>query len=164
MADVFEQPDVGEQQGLPQPDPALRQLDRFVGTWRLEGHLVGSVENTIKGAASYRWLPGGFFLEQRIKLDFMQYQIESLEFIGYDPETKSFPSTVFSNMSPVPLPYRWEVDGDRLKISVDFPPLDATFEGRWSDDGNSFAGGWRPNSGADETVNVAYDISGHRVK
>lgn len=47
-----------------------------------------------------RWLPGGFSLEQRIELDFMQYEIESVEFIGYNPETESFPSTVFSNMSP----------------------------------------------------------------
>jgi hypothetical protein len=147
MADVLEQPHEGEQQGLPQPDPALRQLDRFVGTWRLEGHLVGSDENTIKGEASYRWLPGGFFLEQRIKLDFMQYQIESVEFIGYDPETKSLPSTVFSSMSPVPLPYRREVDGDRLGISVDFPPLDATFEGEWTEDGRASRAAGDPTRG-----------------
>ncbi|HEX2088434.1 MAG TPA: DUF1579 family protein [Actinomycetota bacterium] len=152
-----------EQSGLPQPDPALRLLDRFVGTWTIRGHLVGSDKDTITGEATYQWLPGGFFLEQRIKLDFMQYEIESVEFIGYDPETGTFPSTVFSNMSPVPLPYRWEVEDDRIRISVSFPPLDATFEGTWSEDRETFAGGWRPNPGADETVNVAYDVSGHRV-
>jgi hypothetical protein len=70
-------------------------LDRFVGTWSLEGHLVGSSENNIKGQASYQWLPGGFFLEQRIRLDFMGMEIDSLELIGYDPETKTFPSTVY---------------------------------------------------------------------
>ena len=26
---------------MPTPDPALRALDRFVGTWRLSGHFVG---------------------------------------------------------------------------------------------------------------------------
>jgi hypothetical protein len=41
-----------------------------------------------------------------------------LELIGYDPGTKTFPSTVYSNMSPAPLPYRWEVGDDTLKISV----------------------------------------------
>lgn len=107
---------------------------------------------------------GGFFLEQRINLDFMGLQIQSLELIGYDPETKTFPSTVFSNLSPAPLPYRGEVGGDTVKISVSYGPLDATFEGRWSEDGKSFGGGWRPNPGADETVNVPYDISGRRVK
>jgi hypothetical protein len=110
MADLPGQADAVEQPGLAQPDPALRHLDRFVGTWSLEGHPVGSSENNIKGEATYRWLPGGFFLEQRISMNFMGMQIESLELIGYDAGTKTFPSTVYSNLSPTPLPYRWEVD------------------------------------------------------
>jgi hypothetical protein len=152
------------QPGLPKPDPALKRLNRLVGSWRMEGHLVGSDENNIKGEATFRWLPGGFFLEQRISLDFMGMKIESQELIGYDPESKSYPSTVFSNMSPTPLPYRWEVDDDKLKISVSYGPLDATFEGKFAQDEESFGGGWRPNPGADENVNVPYDISGHRAK
>ena len=151
------------QQG-PRPDPALKRLDRFVGTWHMEGHLVGSSENTIRGQTMYRWLPGGFFLEQRIEMDFMGMKIHSLELIGYDPETNTFPSTVYSNLSPTPLPYRWEADGDNVKISVSYGPLDATFTGRFSEDGNHFSGGWRPNPGADETVNVPYDIGGPRLK
>ena len=82
------------QSQMPTPDPALKRLDRFPGSWSMEGHLVGSSENNIKGQASYRWLPGGFFLEQHVELDFMGLQIDSLELIGYDPETKTFPSTV----------------------------------------------------------------------
>jgi hypothetical protein len=158
MADSDTQPQ------MPAPDPALKRLDRFVGTWSMEGHLVGSSENNIKGQASYRWLPGGFFLEQRVQLDFMGMQIDSLELIGYDPETKTFPSTVYSNMSPTPLPYRWDVGEDTVTISVSYGPLDATFNGAFSEDGQSFSGGWRPNPGADETVNVPYDLTGRRVK
>ena len=151
-------------QQAPTPNPALKSLDRFVGTWSMEGHLVGSSENNIKGQANYRWLPGGFFLEQRIEMDFMGMKIDSLELIGYDPETNTFPSTVYSNLAPTPLPYRWEVSDDTIKISVSYGPLDATFKGKFSKDGKSFSGGWRPNSGADETVNVPYDIGGTRVK
>lgn len=149
---------------FPTPDPALRRLDRYVGTWRMEGHLVGSDEITIRGETTFRWLPGNFFLEQRFSLDFMGTQIESLELIGYDPETDTFPSTVYSNVSPAPLPYRWQVEGDTVKISVTYGPMDSTFTGTWSEDGESFAGGWRPNPGADETVNVAYDIGGGRLE
>lgn len=156
--------DTGTQSQMPTPDPALKRLERFVGTWSMEGHLVGSDDNNIKGQATYRWVPGGFFLEQRITLNFMGLEIDSLELIGYDSETGTFPSTVYSNMSPVPLPYRWEVDGDTVTISVSYGPLDATFKGAFSEDGRSFAGGWRPNPGADETVNVSYDIGGRRVK
>ena len=151
------------QPGLPTPDPALQRLDRLVGTWKMEGHLVGSEETTITGDATYRWLPGGFFLEQHVRLDFMGLEIESLELIGYDPQTGTFPSTVFSNLSPSPLPYRWEVDEHTITISVSYGPLDATFHGRFSEDGETFGGGWRPNPGADETVNVPYDISGRRA-
>jgi Protein of unknown function (DUF1579) len=88
--------DNSTQSQLPTPDPALKRLDRLVGTWSMEGHLLGSDKMNIKGQATYRWLPGGFFLEQRVKLDFMGLDIDSLELIGYDPETKTYPSTVFS--------------------------------------------------------------------
>ena len=147
---------------LPAPDPALQRLDRFVGTWSMEGHLVGSDEITVRGETTFRWLPGGFFLEQRAALNFLGMEIESLELIGYDPGSETFPSTVFSNLSPTPLPYRWEVDDETLKISVSYGPLEATFTGSFDDDGQGFGGGWRPNPGADETVNVPYDIGGRR--
>lgn len=148
---------------MPTPDPALRRLDRFVGTWDMEGHLVGSDDPTVKGEAAFRWLPGGFFLEQHVAMDFIGLEIDSLELIGYDAGTDTFPSTVFSNLSPAPLPYRWEVEDDGIKISVSYGPLDATFTGTFGDDGQSFAGGWRPNPGADESVNVPYDIGGRRI-
>jgi hypothetical protein len=40
---------VSEQPHLPQPDPALRRLDRLVGRWTMEDNLVGSAEKNIKG-------------------------------------------------------------------------------------------------------------------
>jgi hypothetical protein len=148
---------------LPTPDPALRRLDRLVGTWDMEGHLVGSDETAIKGQTTFRWLAGGFFLEQRFHMNFLGMELESVELIGYDPETGTFPSTVYANIAPTPLPYRWEVDEEALKISVTYGPMDATFTGRFDEDGNAFRGGWRPNPGADESVNVPYDIVGRRV-
>jgi Protein of unknown function (DUF1579) len=153
---------MSEQPHLPQPDPALRRLDRFVGRWSMEGNLVGSDEKNITGETTFRWLPGGFFLEQHVQLNFMGMQIDSTELIGYDPETNTFPSTVYSNLSPMALPYRWEVDGDNVTIKVSYGPLDATFTGTWREDG-TFSGGWRPNPGADESVNVPYDIGGRRL-
>jgi hypothetical protein len=154
---------MSENPGLPQPDPELKRLDRFVGRWSMEGHLVGSDETNIRGETTFRWLPGGFFLEQRVGIDFMGMKIDSLELIGYDPATKTFPSTVYSNLSPEPLPYRWDIRGEAVTITVAYGPLDATFTGSWREDG-TFSGGWRPNPGADETVNVAYDIGGRRLE
>src|SRR5262245_14332663 len=54
---------------LPTPDPALRRLERFIGTWSMEGHLVGSDEITVRGETTFRWLTGGFFLEQKARLN-----------------------------------------------------------------------------------------------
>jgi hypothetical protein len=130
----------------------------------MEGNLVGSDEKNITGEVTFRWLPGGFFLEQQTTLDFMGTQVNALELIGYDAEWNTFPSTVYSNFSPTPLPYEWGVDDNTLTISVSYGELDAKFEGTFSEDGASFAGGWRPNPGADESINVPYDISGRRVK
>jgi Protein of unknown function (DUF1579) len=97
----------------PRPDPALRRLDRLVGSWTMEGNLVGSDEKNITGETTFTWLPGGFFLEQRVHIDFMGMPIDALELIGYDPESDTFPSTVFSGFFPTPLPYRWDVRGRR---------------------------------------------------
>jgi hypothetical protein len=152
-------------QTQPSPDPALERLDRLVGTWTLKGHLVGSDEENIVGEITFHWLEGGFFLQQDAEIDFAgMFEVKARELIGYDPETEGFASTVFSNFSPTPLPYRWDLRDDTLTISVSHGPLDASFSGEFSDDGESFAGGWRPNPGADETINVPYDIAGTRVK
>ena len=56
-----------------------------------------------------------------------------------------------------------EVEGDEMKISVSYGSMDARFTGRFTEDGRSFGGGWRPNPGADETINVPYDIGGRRL-
>ena len=146
----------------PGPDPALRRLDRFVGTWEMKGRTLGSEVDDVAGRTTFEWLPGGFFLQQRVKLTFAGYQVEGLEVIGYDPATGTFPSTVYPSLAGTPVPYRWEVEGDELTITTDV--LGATFRGRWSADGESFSGGWRPNPGREGPGNVPYDVSGSRAR
>jgi hypothetical protein len=72
---------VSENPDLPQPDPALRRLDRLVGRWSMEGNLVGSDEKNNKGETAFRWVAGGFFLEQRVRIDFTGLEIDALELI-----------------------------------------------------------------------------------
>lgn len=150
--------------GPPVPDPALRRLDPLVGEWTMTGNLIGSTEENITGHASFRWLPGGFFLMQDVEIDFAgMFQVKSHELIGYDPETGAFTSLVYSNMSPTPLPYRWDLRDRTLRVSVTFGPMDSTMEGTLSEDGNSFSAGWRANEGADPSINIPYDVRGSRV-
>ena len=149
----------------PTPDPALKRLDRLVGTWALKGHLVGSDEENIVGEISFQWLEGGFFLQQDAEIEFAgMFRVKARELIGYDPETGGFASSVYSNFAPTPLPYAWDLQGDTLTISVSYGSLDASFKGQFGADGESFSGGWRPNPGADETINIPYDVTGIRVR
>ena len=113
----------------PKPDPALRRLDFLAGRWSMRGHLVGSDEENIVGEASFEWLPGGFFLRQRVRLDFAGlFEIDSEELIGHDAATGRFESYVFSNLSPEPLPYEWEVQDGSMKITVSHGPLDVPYD------------------------------------
>ena len=110
-------------------------------------------------------LPGGFFLQQRVKMDFAGFaQIDSLELIGYDPDSGAFKSNVFSNMSPEPLPYTWDIDDGSLTISVSYGALDATYKGQFRGPQQSLRWLAPQNPSADETVNVPYDIAGTRLE
>jgi ribulose kinase len=74
------------QSQTPQPDPALKRLERFVGTWAIKGRTLGSNVDNITAKATFEWLPGGFFLKQSFEADFAGMKIQSLELIGYDPD------------------------------------------------------------------------------
>jgi hypothetical protein len=133
----------------------------------MKGRPLGSDEDSIKGTTTFKWLHGAagasFFLEQDMEMDYAGQQIKSREIIGYNSQTKAFSSYVYSNMAAEPWPYEWEVQGDNITISIKYGPMDAVFHGKFSSDGKSFSGGWRPNPGADETINAPYDITVTRI-
>jgi Protein of unknown function (DUF1579) len=149
---------------MPEPHPGLGRLDFLVGRWSAKGRFVGEAEARITGEVEIDWLPGGFFLRQHAQLDFAGlYQVDALELLGYDAESDTFRSLAYSNMSPEPLPYEWDVREGAMTIRVSHGPLDATFEGRVDKDGRSYIGRWRPNPGADEMVNPPYDLAGAKL-
>lgn len=160
--------DENQDQGAPEPDPALRRLDPLVGKWRMEGRPVGASEDSIFGTTVFGWLndAGGksFFLQQDMTMDYGGTAILSHELIGYDPKTKAFASNVYSNMAPDPWPYQWDIQGDDITIAIKKDAMNAKFTGKFSPDGRSFSGGWRPNPGADETINAPYDITATRLE
>lgn len=149
-------------QQLPKPEPALRRLDVFVGTWNIRGRTLGSKTDNVSARTTFEWLPGGFFLKQTFEADFAGMRIQSLEVIGYDPSSDTFPSTVYSNLAGVPIPYRYDVVGNDVTITTDLAG-GATMRGSVSEDGATFSGAWRPNPGAENAGNVAYDFVGKRV-
>jgi hypothetical protein len=145
---------------MPTPDPALKRLDKLVGSWTMKGRTLDSEDDNISGRTAFEWLPGGFFLLQRFEMNFAGFEIQSLELIGYDPETKAFSSLVYSNLAPFALPYQWDLQDDVLRISTEASKCEGTF----SEDDNTFSGGWRPIPGMEGPGNIPYDISGTRMK
>jgi len=147
----------------PKPDPALKRLEKFVGTWNIKGRTLDSKVDNVSARTTFEWLPGGFFLKQSFEADFMGMKIQSLELIGYDPSSDTFPSLVYSNLAGVPIPYRYDVRGKDVTITTDFGG-GARMTGKISEDDNTFSGGWRPNPGKEGPGNVAYDFVGTRVR
>jgi Protein of unknown function (DUF1579) len=155
MSDYDEQ-----SQQLPKPDPALKRLEPLIGTFDIKGRTLDSDVDNVHGRTTFEWVPGGFFLQQRFEVNFMGLEIRSLEFIGYDPSTGAFSSQVYSNLAGTPIPYKWDVQGNVLTISMEGF---ANFRGEFSEDGKTFSGGWRPEPGKEGPENIPYDVTGTRV-
>lgn len=113
-----------------EPNPALRSLDRLVGTWQVSGEAEGQI--------TFKWMEGGFFLIQAVDLD---GGARGTEFIGYDAESKTLKSHYFSNTGDL-LEYTYRTDGQTHTVSIDMQGRKGQFIARFSDDGNTFAGRW----------------------
>lgn len=140
------------------PDPALKRLEKLVGTWKITGRTLDSQEDNISGQVVIEWLPGGFFLQQRGEMSVMGFHMQSLEIIGYEPSTKAFSAYVYSSMSGTPLRYQWDVQGSTVTHWTE----GAKYTGTFSADGTILAGGWRPE-GSEATPGNAYDATMIRV-
>jgi Protein of unknown function (DUF1579) len=142
-----------------QPDPALNRLDVLVGRWDLIGRTLDTAEDNITGWVDFEWLPGGFFLEARGEIDFMGTKIQSLEILGYDPETHIFPSSVYSNMDGKVTQYYWDIQGNTVTHWTE----GSEYTGLLSEDGHTLSGGWRPQEGSERSPESTYDAVMTRV-
>jgi len=142
------------------PDPALGRLEKLVGTWELKGRTLDSKEDNISGWSTFEWLPGGFFLQMSGEITFKGMRIQSVEIIAYDPTSQTFPANVYSDMSGTVLPYQWNVEGNIVTHWTE----GSKYTGTFSEDGNTLAGGWRPDEGTEVTDGTAYDATMVRVR
>ena len=144
----------------PQPNPALKSLDVMVGTWDLRGRESGPV-GEIHGQVTFQWMEGGFFLTQRVDIDYIGQKIKGVEYIGYDESNEVLKSYFFSNHGPGPfggitLEYVREAGDDTLTSWGGFVGSPASFEGRFSDARNTVTGRWEwPGGGYEATMTGA---------
>ena len=137
-------------QGPSTPHPALKSLDRLVGTWNVTGP-------DIHGMITYEWMEGGFFLMQHVDFVHSGHKVKGLEIIGQLRPFGAAPSEdiwsrYYDTMGDT-LDYVYELQGDTLTIWGGGKGSPAYFKGTFSDDGNTLSGAWvYPGGGGYEST------------
>ena len=134
-------------QSTPQPDAAIKALDRLVGTWAVSGGATGQVR--------YEWMEGGFFLIQHVDLSHDQPN-KGIEIIGRELAFgSSAPSedikTRFYGSRGETFDYVYELEGDTLTIWGGEKGSPAYFKGTFEDD-DTLAGAWHWSGGGYEST------------
>ncbi|WP_448641816.1 hypothetical protein [Geodermatophilus sp. URMC 63] len=158
-------PDPTDQAGgprAPAPHPELRRLDVLEGSWRLEGHDLGGGA-PFTGTVTRRWLPGGHFLVQQMRIDGDEQ--EGTEYIGWDHAQETLRSMLFSREGPGPfcsfaLEYVWRIEGDDLTIWHGSRDSPARFSGRIDRAAGTVAGRWEWPGGGYAATETRLDEPG----
>jgi hypothetical protein len=141
---------------LPKPNPALRKLDRLVGTWNCKGYDTNGCE--IYGKEKYEWMDGGFFLKHEIEQHYAGMMITGIQIIGFfrqcgdDQPSEICTSHLFDNMGNA-WEYVWEIDDNAITIWTGYIGSPATYRGGFSNNGNILSGRWSwPGGGYESTL------------
>src|SRR5215210_7943372 len=135
-----------------EPSPALRKLDRLVGTWELSGDVGGRV--------TYEWMEGGFFLIQRTGLVQDDGGVSTgMEVIGHERPLGEEPSadvkSRFYSDTGATLDYTYELEGDTLTIWFGERGSPAYYEGTLSEDDGKLSGAWHyPGGGGYQAIST----------
>ena len=132
------------------PSPALKRLDRLVGTWKVSGP-------DIDGQVSFEWMEGGFFLIQHVSFVHGGHAIKGMEVIGRLKPFMGEPSqdihSRFYDAEGNTLDYVYEIEGDTLTIWGGEKGSPAFYRGTFSPDGDTNSGGWvYPGGGGYEST------------
>jgi hypothetical protein len=140
---------------MPRPNPALRKLDKLVGTWQIIG--VDEMGCELRGRETFSWMEGGFFMKQEIDQDYAGQKISGIQIIGYerkwgaDESSDECTSHFFDNMGNS-WEYIWELEGNALTVWGGYVGSPAAFKANFSEDGNTITGRWEwPGGGYDST-------------
>lgn len=119
-------------------------LDAFIGRWNTSGRIVGTGTSTpieINGYDTYEWLAGGFFIVHKVDVFVGTDRKESLEIIGYDEKTNTFPMHFFDNQGSSGLMQASFNNGVWTFLS---PSM--RFTGAFSENGTNLSGVWEQSN------------------
>ena len=138
-------------QKAPESSPALKKLEKLVGTWDVSGG--------VQGRLIYDWMEGGFFLLQHVDMNHQGHRIKGVEVIGHlkpfgGEPSQDIKSRWYDNEGNT-FDYVYEVEGDTLTIWGGERGSPAYYQGQFSDDGNTLTGGWvYPGGGGYDAIAV----------
>jgi hypothetical protein len=126
------------------PNPALKKLERLIGTWQQSGEY--------NGTSTFELMEGGFFIIQHFDGIIYGRHIKGIEYIGFDDDTKTLRSHLMgidgSNFT-----YTWDMDGNTWTIWFGEKGSDNFYTGIISKDGDTVTGGWQwPGGGYKATL------------
>lgn len=117
-----------------EPNSALRDFDRVIGTWRISGP---EVEGTIR----YEWMEGGFFAIQHFDLENLGERYRGIEYTGFDEATGTLRSRLMGTDGSRFM-YTYAFDENHMYYWFGEKGADNYSVGTFSDDGNQITGRW----------------------
>lgn len=138
----------------PKPNPDLKNLERFVGTWKLTGGAQGTIR--------FEWMKGGFFLVQHVDLEHGGNKHQGIEIIGHEQKFGAEPSAEIKSRyygfsDGITFDYVYETDGDNLTIWAGERGSSSYCKGKFSEDGSTMTAEWTYPGGG-------YQVTGTRVE
>jgi hypothetical protein len=123
---------------LPEPSSGVRALDRLIGTWKVTGGAEGEV--------TYRWMEGGYFLLQDVRLEQFGQVTTGIEVIGnlrpFGEEPSADVHSRYYDNTGATLDYVYELDGDTLTIWGGEKGSPVKFVGTFDETGDVMTGEW----------------------
>jgi Protein of unknown function (DUF1579) len=130
-----------QSQGQPlAPSTEIQRLQIFVGKWNTEGETHASVDAPavkVSFVDTYEWMSGKFFLVHRANGHISNEELNTIEFIGYDPSSQmytchSFDSRGSTDSFRATLRDRtWTIEGKSLRFTGLFNRIGNTLTGQW---------------------------------
>jgi hypothetical protein len=133
------------------PSAEIQRLHLFVGKWNTEGETHASADApSVKVAFvdTYEWLSGKFFLVHRANGHIGNEQLNTIEFIGYDPSSQTYTCHSFDNGGNsdsfrANLRDRtWTIEGKSARFTGLFNSIGSTLTGKWEQSGDGL--NWLP--------------------
>ncbi len=147
----------------PNPNPALKQLEIFVGDWDMvlsNASFLPSSSDTVTGHVSFEWLEEGAFLVMYMGSK-PPGTPDAIWLISRDGSTPNY-AVLYYDTRKVSRIYEMSFSDGIWKMWRNSPDFSQRFEGKFSDDGNIITAHWEKSSDG-STWEHDFDVTYRKV-